>query len=75
MGSRVTREEQQYRLESSAIRTEYKSAIPINILLVGPRRSGKTALVKQFLDNEYSNIYAAPERTGLCNRVFKLTCG
>ena len=67
MGHVVTKEEAEYQVRAAEIKQNFTKAVGINILLVGPKRSGKSALVNQFLNNRYSNLYQATSRTSLCN--------
>lgn len=66
MGSRSTKEEAEYKQKTEEIKSVFTKAVSMNFILIGPRRSGKSSLVNQFLNNEYSNIYTLTPRTDLC---------
>ena len=66
MGQRITKEEAEYQVKAAEIKNDFQKAYGINILMVGPRRGGKSALINQFLNNQYTNMYQTTLRTGLC---------
>lgn len=66
MGHKLTKEENEYQNETKDIKRVFEKAVPMNILLIGPRNSGKSALINQYLNNEYSSIYRPTPRTSLC---------
>jgi len=66
MGHRLTKEEVDYKQKTEEIKSVYAKAVPMNFILIGPRRSGKSSLINQFINTEYSNIYTHTNRTDLC---------
>lgn len=70
MGHRQTKEEVEFEVRANEIKKEFTEAFKINIILVGPRRSGKSSLLNQFFNNRYSNLYNPTERTELCKDIY-----
>ncbi len=66
MGHRLTKEEVEYQVKTEEIKSEFQKVALINVLFVGPRRSGKSSIITQFLNNQYSNSYQATPKTDLC---------
>jgi len=66
MGHAISKEEAEYMNKSEDIKKSFTKAVGINILMLGPRKGGKSALINQFLNNKYSNMYIPTTRTSLC---------
>ncbi len=66
MGQKITTEEAAYRARTKEISEGFQKASRMNVLLLGPRHSGKTALLNQFLANKYAHAYSPTSRTTIC---------